>query len=294
MAEKTIKDIGSRKIIGMPVYSCKEGLNLGNIKQLLIDSKTYLVQGFLLERKVLSKYERILPFTAVHQFGEDGVTVETASLLERRGQNSRYVRALHHPLAIIGSRVFTTAGRTLGKIEEFLFSSEDGRITGLEIAPDGFFKERSLVRGEHLIAISGHTAMLKDEAILDAISLDNPLLSNIGNMADNMREKAGEFISNTADFTKRISTNINERIEKIKKREEDFLNDYDDDYGADQQEAANDAYLDCTPVDTEPSATELVRMAAADNEPAGDGIVAAKKSIGADDTDAEPNDTISP
>lgn len=288
MAEKTIQDIGSRAIIGMSVYSCKEGLNLGNIKQLLIDSKTYSVQGFLLERKMLSKYERILPFAAVHQFGEDGVTVETSSLLERRGQNSQYVRALHHPLTIIGSRVFTTAGRTLGKIEDFLFSSKDGKITGLEIAPDGFFKERSLVRGEHLIAISGHTAMLKDEAIEDAIPIDNPLLSNIGNMADNMREKAGEFISNTADLTKRISTNINERIEKIKRREEDFLNEYED-YDEERPEEDIDAYLDFTPVDTEPSAAELVRMAAAaDNAPAVEEI-AAEKSTGVSDADAGQN-----
>lgn len=238
---------------------------------------------------MMSKYERILPFAAVHNFGDDGVTVETSALLERRGQNSQYVRALHHPVAIIGSRVFTTAGRTIGKIEDYLFSSEDGKITGLEIAPDGFFKERSLVKGEHLIAVSGNTAMIKDEAIEDAIAIENPFISNIGAMADNMREKAGEFISNTTDFTKRISTNINERIDKIRKREEDFLNEYDED--EEQPEEGVNEYLDFPPADNidnfdnGPTAAELVSMA-----PRADDTVeetGPEKSTGVNGADAE-------
>lgn len=154
MAEKQSRDIESRKIIAMPVYSCKEGLYLGNIKTLLVDIKNTIVQEFVIERRRLSKDERILPFAAVHSFGEDGITIDSAAQLERRGQSSQFIRAQRHPVAIIGSRVFTTAGRTLGKIEEYRFDSETGDISGLEISPDGFFKVRSLVKGEHIIRYS--------------------------------------------------------------------------------------------------------------------------------------------
>ncbi len=222
MAEKVVRDISTRKIIGMPVYSCNEGLYLGNIRQLLVDVKACAIQGFILERRRLGKDERILPFEAVYNFGEDGVTVETATCIERRGQSSRFIRALRHPVSIIGSRVFTTGGRTLGKIEEYRFNSATGKISGLEIAPDGFFKVRSLVNGEHIIAIAGRTVMLKDEATDDAMDIENPFLTNMGNAAKTVKEKASEFMSNTADMTKRLSANINEKMEKMKKRDADF------------------------------------------------------------------------
>jgi len=224
MVEKNVRDLSSRKILGMPVFSCKEGLNLGNIRQLLIDIKTFTIQGFLLGKRKVSQYERILPFSAVFNFGDDGVTVDTVSLLERRGQNNLYARALHHPPTIIGARVFTTGGRTLGKIEEYRFNSENGKISGLEIAPDGFFKVRTLIKGEYIIAISGNTAMLKEEATEDAISIDNSFITNMGNAAETVKEKAGEIMNNTADLTKRFSVSISERIEKIKKQEDEFIN----------------------------------------------------------------------
>ena len=222
MAEKVVRDISTRKIIGMPVYSCNEGLYLGNIRQLLVDVKACAIQGFSLERRRLGTDERILPFEAVYNFGEDGVTVETATSIERRGQSSRFIRALRHPVSIIGSRVFTTGGRTLGKIEEYRFNSATGKISGLEIAPDGFFKVRSLVNGEHIIAIAGRTVMLKDEATDDAMDIENTFLTNMGNAAETVKEKASEFMSNTADMTKRLSANINEKMEKMKKRDADF------------------------------------------------------------------------
>lgn len=224
MSEQVVRDISTKKIIGMPVYSCNEGLYLGNIRQLLVDAKACAIQGFVLERRRMGKDERILPFEAVYNFGEDGVTVETVNSIERRGQSSKFIRALRHPVTIIGSRVFTTGGRTLGKIEEYRFNSATGQISGLEIAPDGFFKVRSLVNGEHIIAIAGRTVMLKDEATDDAMEIENTFLSNMGSAAETVKEKASEFMNSTADMTKRLSANIGEKMEKMKKRDEDFNN----------------------------------------------------------------------
>jgi uncharacterized protein YrrD len=238
MSEQENRDIQSRKIIGMPVYSCKEGLYLGNIKNLLVDIRGCLVQGFVVERRRMSKDEKIIPFTAIHSFGDDGITIETATQMERRGQSPQYIRALRHPIAIIGSRVFTTAGRTLGKVEEYRFDHETGDISGLEISPDGFFKVRSLVKGEYIIAITGNTVMLNDIAANDAEEIENVFISNVGNAAETVKEKAGEIINNTADLTRRFSSNISEKMERFKKREEDYLEEeFADDLEPQNQDA---------------------------------------------------------
>ena len=83
---------------------------------------------------------------------------------------------------------------------------------------------RSLVNGEHIIAIAGRTVMLKDEATDDAMEIENTFLSNMGSAAETVKEKASEFMNSTADMTKRLSANIGEKMEKMKKRDEDFNN----------------------------------------------------------------------
>lgn len=278
MSEKVVRDISTKKIIGMPVYSCNEGLYLGNIRQLLVDAKACSIQGFVLERRRMGKDERILPFEAVYNFGEDGVTVETVNSIERRGQSSKFIRALRHPVTIIGSRVFTTGGRTLGKIEEYRFNSATGQISGLEIAPDGFFKVRSLVNGKHIIAIAGRTVMLKDEATDDALEIENTFLSNMGNAAETVKEKASEFMNNTADMTKRLSANIGEKMEKMKKRDEDFNNGV-------EIEDDNTPSID----NNQQQSIEMAEEQTSDTTDTTDGANPSTESAGADAPDADEN-----
>ena len=220
MSDSILETPASKKIMGMPVYSCQEGLYLGNIRTMLLDAKNYLVQGFLVERRRAAREDRILPLGAVRSFGKDGITVNSVADMERIGQSSKYIRAIRHPLIIIGSRVFTTAGRTLGKVEDYRFNTETGLISGFEISPDGFFKEKTLVHGKYLIAISGRTIMLQEEAASDVIGLGSGFIGNMGNAASSVKEKAGEIMANTAQITKKVSANLNEKMGKFIKGED--------------------------------------------------------------------------
>ncbi len=230
MSDSILETPASKKIMGMPVYSCQEGLYLGNIRTMLLDAKNYLVQGFLVERRRAAREDRILPLGAVRSFGKDGITVNSVADMERIGQSSKYIRAIRHPLIIIGSRVFTTAGRTLGKVEDYRFNTETGLISGFEISPDGFFKEKTLVHGKYLIAISGRTIMLQEEAASDVIGLGSGFIGNMGNAASSVKEKAGEIMANTAQITKKVSANLNEKMGKfIKGEDTDTNSDTDED-----------------------------------------------------------------
>lgn len=209
----------SKSLLNMPVLCISDGQMAGLIKQILIDVKSKSVQGFLVERRRFSRDERILPFSAVAGFGEDTVTVEKPSLLERKGQSYQYVRALRRPLPLLGSRVFTAGGRTLGKVEEYRISLEDGAICGLEIAGNGFFKTRTLVDGAYIIALAAHTIMVKDEAIAQAEALENPFLSNMETAADAMRDAAVAIKENAKEAGKKLAGNFNEAVDKLRSNE---------------------------------------------------------------------------
>ncbi len=259
MEEKTTGGLAGKKILGLPVYSCQEGAYLGTVRSALIDQNDYVVKGFVLEKRRMPKEERILPFAEVHCFGQDGVTVNTAEKLERIGQNSKYIRPLRHPLAIIGARVFTTAGRTLGKVEDYRFDPKSGVLCGFEVSPDGFFKERTLVNGAHLIAISENTVMLREEATEDAVPL-----SSLRSTANLVKEKAGEFVSNTAGLTKRCAANINAQMEKLKKREPSSPDTAEK--AEERQEAQEETGKAPAPNDTDDTADTVADTAAAGEE----------------------------
>lgn len=207
------------EILGMPVLSISEGAPLGHIRQVLIDGKTYCVQGFVVEKRRGGKDDRILPFPAVVSFGEDGVTIERQAQLERKGASHQYLRALRRPLAIIGSRVFTTNGKTLGKVEEYRFSTTDGAISGLEIS-GGLFKESMLVKGKYIIAISPQTVMLKDEAIGEAVAVENAFRANMENAAETVREHAAALKTSTVDATKKLSASFSDAVSRLRGRDE--------------------------------------------------------------------------
>ena len=177
----------SKEIIGMPVYSITEGLPLGLIKNILIDAKNLLIQGFLVEKKKHSRDEKILPFAAVSSFGEDTITIEKQNLLERKGASHQYVRAFQRPMHLIGTRIFTSGGHTLGKVEEYRFSVTDGKISGLELSEDSYFKARALIDGRFIIAIAPLTIMVREDAIDSAILIDTVIQESAEDSLENSK-----------------------------------------------------------------------------------------------------------
>lgn len=206
-----------QSILGMPVLSIQEGIPLGNIKQLLLDGKTYCIQAFVVERRRLGKEDKLLPFSAVRSFGEDGITIETQTVLERKGASHQYVRALRQPLSVIAARVFTENGKSLGKVEEYRFSTVDGSICGLELS-GGLFKDKMLVPGKHIIAIAPQTIMLRDAAIEEAVILANTFRSSVENAAETVKEHATSLKNSTIDTTKKISVNFNDAMRTLWER----------------------------------------------------------------------------
>ena len=185
---------GSRKMLGLPVYSIQEGNNLGNIKGFILDAQEKSLLAFVVERRRVSKEEKMLPFTAVNSIGEDAVTVEHLNALERRGANPVIMNALRRPIQPLGARCFTAGGKTLGKVEEYYIDAESGKISQLEINSRGLLKGNILVDGAYIIALAPHTIMLRDEALTSYQTTENQLLNSM----EAAKDFAGEITRTTA------------------------------------------------------------------------------------------------
>ena len=74
----------SKKTLGMPVYSVREGQNLGFVKTLVIDPGDKAILALVIERRRMTREERIIPFIHIQSIGDDVIVVDKASSAERK------------------------------------------------------------------------------------------------------------------------------------------------------------------------------------------------------------------
>ncbi|GEM_PF-2334253 len=201
----------SRKVRALPVYSINEGVFLGSVRLLLIDPAAKQVVALLLERRRLAKEERILPFSAIISIGDDAITIQNSTDIQKKSAFVQYTRLLRQPIQPIGARCFTAGGNTLGRIDEYRFDCTSGKICGLEITADGLFKEKILINGSHIMAMSSHTVMLSDKCLDDYQVIDNSLLSSM----ETAKDKATAAARGTFEASKKISQNISSKLKNI-------------------------------------------------------------------------------
>ncbi len=208
--QNSLNDKASRKILGMAVYSIAEGQNLGLIKGLIIDGKEHSLLALVVEKKRLTKDERILPFKAVSSIGDDVITIERLGLLERPGANQQLIKAIRRPIQPLGARCFTADGKTMGKVEECYFNAA-GQISRLEISEGGLFKGRLYLPGELIIAMAPATIMLKEQAIKYINQNENNLIASM----EMARDKAAAISRGTVNA-------LNSSLQKILPPKEEF------------------------------------------------------------------------
>ena len=209
--ETEIKERSRSAVLGMRVISISEGLELGRIRQVVVTQEPRLA-GFTVRGK-RSRNDRWLAFAAISSFGEDRITVESQKLLGRGNSFALPDRRRRGPLSLVGSRAFTAGGRVLGRVEEYTFSTEDGRVLSLEIS-NGPLGERLRLPGRFIIAISPQTVMLKDEALDEARPAEGTLRSGINAAAGAVSGAAGTLASSTLQGAKKLTANLARLREK--------------------------------------------------------------------------------
>lgn len=199
------------QVLGMRVISISEGLELGQIKQVVIHPELR-VEAFLIRSRRFRE-ERRLPLAAVSSFGRDRVTVESQSLLERGNSFARQGRRLRGPLSLVGCRAFTAGGRVLGRVEEYAFSTTDGSLAWLEIG-GGPWQEGLRLPGRFIIALSPQTVMLKEEALAEAIPVAGALRSGISAAVGKVGGAARPLADATRQGAAKLSSGLSRLWEK--------------------------------------------------------------------------------
>ncbi|AHF08879.1 MULTISPECIES: PRC-barrel domain-containing protein [Dehalobacter] len=153
----------SKKILSLPIISLKEGQQIGLVRNIVIDPKAKAVAALMVDPKGFFKEQRIIPYNRVVSIGENVITVSTENQAEKATNLPDILELLKEKTAIIGTKVITASGKTLGIIEEFYIDTENGMISSLDISGgkiEGLFKGKASLKADDILTIGSDVVVV--------------------------------------------------------------------------------------------------------------------------------------
>jgi len=152
----------SRKYLSLPIISLQEGQQIGYVKNLILDASTKSLAAIVVDPKGLFKDQRIIPYSKVVSVGDDAITIDKESHVEKTSNLPELLDLVKEKLTIIGTKMVTETGKTLGTAEEYYIDPKTGEITQIEISGgklEGLFSGKAWIAAEYITTI-GHDVIV--------------------------------------------------------------------------------------------------------------------------------------
>ncbi|HWQ70995.1 MAG TPA: PRC-barrel domain-containing protein [Desulfitobacteriaceae bacterium] len=147
----------SRKLLSLPIISLQEGQHIGYVKNLVFNPQTKSLAAIIVD-KGFFRDQRIIPYNKVVSVGEDAITIDKSAYVEKSTNIPEILDLIRNKLNVIGTKIITESGKTLGIAEEYYINPKDGKMTHIEISGgkiNGIFNGKARLKADNLITI-GH------------------------------------------------------------------------------------------------------------------------------------------
>jgi uncharacterized protein YrrD len=125
--------IRGRDVLRLPVIGREDGTKIGQVEDLVIDRNGTRVLGVVVHEEGVLRPARVVAWQGVLAVGLDAVIIDSERSVVKAPELPEINEVLDRGFLLQGSRVQTTAGRDLGKIENFYFDGVTGAVEGYEL-----------------------------------------------------------------------------------------------------------------------------------------------------------------
>ncbi len=122
----------SVEFVGQPIVSITEGIEFGNVKELLINHTNGTVAALVIDDGKWYLGAKLLPFASIAGIGEYAVTVNNSGDILTIADHPEFEKLFAAGVKIIGTKVLTKGGRIQGKINELIIDNT-GKISVCEM-----------------------------------------------------------------------------------------------------------------------------------------------------------------
>ncbi|MFX4262860.1 PRC-barrel domain-containing protein [Pelotomaculum propionicicum] len=229
----------SKRFASMPVFSLEEGLQIGSVKELVVDPAGKRIAALVIEQKGWFKEQRFIPYHKVHSVGDDAITIEKTSGVQKAAGLPDIVKLLKDKVKIIGAKIVAENGNVLGFIDEYYVEVDTGNITGLEFSGsiiNNVIKGRAFLDISYVRTVGKEVIVVINEAVDNVFKLDGGLQETI----KNVRETTGHIWESTRQKTREFGSSVNKSIEKVKKEIKKIEEDEKDLFAEKDEESSKD------------------------------------------------------
>ncbi len=195
----------SKEFLSLPIVSLSEGQHIGYVKSLVIDAQAKALAALVIDPKGFFRDQRIIPYAKVVSVGADAITIDKGAYVEKSASLPEILSLIKEKLTIIGTRVITQSGKTLGVVEEYYVDPDTGKITQMEISGgkiEGFFSGKAILEADYVVTIGQDvivaqkgcetSLMIADKGINDTFK---SVLRSTSNLASGTGQAFGKIFS---------------------------------------------------------------------------------------------------
>lgn len=152
----------SKEIIGSPVISIAEGVQIGEVKGLVINPQQKAVEFLLLDEREGAREVKGIPFRVAEGVGEFAVTVEKSGFVLDMMKIGVLKEMVQQGVGITGTKVITRKGKYLGDVTEFSLNTESGEL--VEIYYKGEGEMEKALDAQKVVTIGKELIVVEDDA----------------------------------------------------------------------------------------------------------------------------------
>ena len=186
----------SRKFLSLPIISLQEGQQIGFVKSLILDAGTKSLAAIIVDPKGFFKDQRIIPYSKVISVGDDAITIDKESHVEKSSNLPELLELVKEKLSVIGTKIITESGKILGTADEYYIDPETGKITQIEISAgklDGLLSGKAWMPAENVVTL-GHDVIVCRRGSESSMSVADKGLSD---SLKNFFHSTSQFASET-------------------------------------------------------------------------------------------------
>ncbi len=163
----------TQKILGLPVVSISDGLEVGKVKSIIINANRGAIDYIVVDSGIQIFSARVIPMEDVLGIGEYALTIENEGAITDISRIPEAIQLLKNDIKVKGTKVLTRKGRLIGEIGD-IYIDEDNqcRIIGLEFIDDITQKQLKIIPRDTVITFGKNLTVVKDD--IEASLLDTP------------------------------------------------------------------------------------------------------------------------
>lgn len=183
----------TQRILGLPIISISDGLEVGKVKSIIINADKGAIDYIVVDSGIQIFSARVIPTEDVLGIGEYALTIENESVITDISRIPAAIQLLQNDIKVKGTKVLTKKGSLIGEIGDIYVEDNDNcKITGLEFIADITQKQIKLLPRDMVITFGKNLTVVKED--IGASLLDTPAQLDSGSGFSDFEKKNDGYI----------------------------------------------------------------------------------------------------